>query len=269
MNNQVNVDDQNTQQIGKNSINPPVQIPKKAIMNYWMVSTVILFLVLIGSSFYTLRLMNKITGDNPNIEQTSTPTPTNNTTTITESTPTISSGSIYSNQKYYFSISAPDGFEIAESPFQFTSILNVMATNQIPIGQNSWEVYAKDNEIKIDLSVMKKDPKNDTWGWGSFNGSNDIYQKLASLAPEQNFEMRSNLFYSTGIKNVNGIIFQMFRTGPNIGYPSEYIDSVGAVAIVSDTTFYFSAQKGTNRTTEETKQALDKMLLTFKVLESN
>jgi len=49
MENQVNVGDQNTQQVGQNRINdPPVSsIPEKPKINYWMISTVVLIAVLL------------------------------------------------------------------------------------------------------------------------------------------------------------------------------------------------------------------------------
>lgn len=53
MENQINVSDQNTQQIGQNMSNQSVQIPEKPKINYWMISTIILAVLFFGiSSLY-------------------------------------------------------------------------------------------------------------------------------------------------------------------------------------------------------------------------
>ena len=60
MENQMKVGDQNTQQIGQNPINQPIQIPKKSKINYWMVSTVLLFIVLLaGGGWFVLNSKNE------------------------------------------------------------------------------------------------------------------------------------------------------------------------------------------------------------------
>ena len=48
MENQINVGDQNTQQIGQNP-NQPEQIPGKPKINYWMISTVVPILIFLGA----------------------------------------------------------------------------------------------------------------------------------------------------------------------------------------------------------------------------
>lgn len=48
MENQINVGDQNTQQIGQNPVSHPVQIPKKPKLNYWMISAGVLVLLVVG-----------------------------------------------------------------------------------------------------------------------------------------------------------------------------------------------------------------------------
>ncbi len=48
MKNQINVGDQNTQQIGQNPIKLSTQIQEKPKFNYWMVSTIILTVLLLG-----------------------------------------------------------------------------------------------------------------------------------------------------------------------------------------------------------------------------
>lgn len=52
MENQPNTDNQNAQQIGQNPVAQPVQIPEKPKVNYWIISTVILFVLLIAVSIF-------------------------------------------------------------------------------------------------------------------------------------------------------------------------------------------------------------------------
>ncbi|MBU1199936.1 hypothetical protein KJ953_00200 [Patescibacteria group bacterium] len=56
MENQINVGDQNTQQIGQNPVDQPLPIPEKPKVNYWMISTIVLLIVtVIGGTFYFLN----------------------------------------------------------------------------------------------------------------------------------------------------------------------------------------------------------------------
>ncbi|MBM3209022.1 hypothetical protein FJZ40_01905 [Candidatus Shapirobacteria bacterium] len=90
MENQINVGDQNTQQIGQNPVNqPPVpSVPKKQRLNYWMISTIILFAVLlVGSAFYFLNTRKEtnpsqdLPQSQPSIEPSATTLPTGSVTT--------------------------------------------------------------------------------------------------------------------------------------------------------------------------------------------
>lgn len=49
MENQVNVGDQNTQQVGQNSMGQPAQVPEKPKINYWMFSTFLFAFLLIAT----------------------------------------------------------------------------------------------------------------------------------------------------------------------------------------------------------------------------
>jgi hypothetical protein len=60
MENQINVGDQNTQQVGQNPVSQPVQIPEKPRINYWMISTIVLLIVAISGGFYIASLRNQI-----------------------------------------------------------------------------------------------------------------------------------------------------------------------------------------------------------------
>lgn len=92
MENQVNVGDQNTQQIGQNSINQPPPIPEKPRVNYWMISTVLFAFLFLGTLGWRVisPLQNNSGQKNifPSIQQPtsipSTPTATSNNSEETE-----------------------------------------------------------------------------------------------------------------------------------------------------------------------------------------
>ncbi|MBU1104502.1 hypothetical protein KJ664_01210 [Patescibacteria group bacterium] len=65
MENQINIGDQNAQQTGQNPVNQHVQIPEKSKINYWMISTIILVIVVLLGGFYILNLnKQKVENDN-------------------------------------------------------------------------------------------------------------------------------------------------------------------------------------------------------------
>ena len=57
MENQISVGDQNTQQIGKNPVSEPVQIPEKPRVNYWVITSVVfvVLLIVIALSWFLVR----------------------------------------------------------------------------------------------------------------------------------------------------------------------------------------------------------------------
>lgn len=59
MENQMNVSDQNTQQIGQNPVSQPVQTLMKSKINYWMISTLILLVILLISGVYAYTSRTK------------------------------------------------------------------------------------------------------------------------------------------------------------------------------------------------------------------
>ncbi|MBU1130917.1 hypothetical protein KJ840_02180 [Patescibacteria group bacterium] len=73
MENQINVGDQKTQQVGQNAVNQPVQNPEKPKLNFWMISTAVLgFLLLltISINFLGLRKTNQIAPPSPSASST-------------------------------------------------------------------------------------------------------------------------------------------------------------------------------------------------------
>lgn len=95
MENQTNVEDQNIQQIGQNPVNQPSisSSPEKPKINYWMISSILLLALLVGSiSFYFIKSSRqKVGNDNSLI-----PTPTTETTQSSSiTTPTESKGIVF------------------------------------------------------------------------------------------------------------------------------------------------------------------------------
>ena len=60
MENQINMGDQTTQQLGQNPVNQPVQIPGKPKVNYWMYVTIALVIVILFGGIYTLSLKKQL-----------------------------------------------------------------------------------------------------------------------------------------------------------------------------------------------------------------
>lgn len=99
MENQTNIGDQNAQQVGQNPTQPTTPIPEKPRLNYWMISTIVLVLLVIGfvGGYFYKSKSEKQTSF------ISQPTPSNNISTqptfepvATEQSPTTSSWKTYS-----------------------------------------------------------------------------------------------------------------------------------------------------------------------------
>lgn len=77
MENQINIGDKNTLQVGKNPVGQPVKIQGKPKVNYWMISTILLLVILLGwSGFYALNA-----GQQLKSQQATTEPPVKNTPT--------------------------------------------------------------------------------------------------------------------------------------------------------------------------------------------
>jgi len=114
MENQVNVNDQNSQQIGQNPISQPTEVQAKPKVNYWMIST-ILFAVLFLGTFVFFFVRNQKT-EEANISTpmsqsgiSSTPSVFPSPTSIPTEIPTISGLNLktYRNTKYGFELKYP------------------------------------------------------------------------------------------------------------------------------------------------------------------
>jgi len=86
MENQINAGDQNTQQIGQNPVSQPMQLMEKPKVNYWMIITFVLLIILVVGGMYTFNLAAKFS----NSKNANKISPTTNTeptpiTTVTAS----------------------------------------------------------------------------------------------------------------------------------------------------------------------------------------
>lgn len=117
MENQVNVGDQNSQQIGQNPVSQPVQIPDKPKINYWMISTLILFVVLVIGGLYTFSLRKKIPEEQNN-KQTRITTPTSSPVTTATNSPVVSPTATTSTCK---DISSLAGYQYCDGKSGFMS----------------------------------------------------------------------------------------------------------------------------------------------------
>jgi len=60
MENQNNTGAQNTQQVGQNPVSQPISLPEKPKVNYWMISTVLLLIILLASgAWFVLNTKNR------------------------------------------------------------------------------------------------------------------------------------------------------------------------------------------------------------------
>lgn len=89
MENQINVGDQNTQQIGPNPNNQNIQTPEKSGVNYWILSTLLLSAILIIGGFW-FALGQKIKNNTPFSQTGNTSTQVNRPTTASQQVNEIS-----------------------------------------------------------------------------------------------------------------------------------------------------------------------------------
>lgn len=122
MENQINVDDQNTQQIGQNPDVQPVQIPEKPKVNYLAVGAIILigFVLFVFGGYYLVKQSSKNRSLNQN-QTTPLPTSTENDATTNWRTYTDSEAGFslkYPNDYFIFQGDPSLGFFVATSPTQ-------------------------------------------------------------------------------------------------------------------------------------------------------
>ena len=182
MENQPIIDSQNTQQIGQNPINlPPVNsVPEKPKINYWIVSTVVLVVILLGVVVFLLvnRSQYKLTSSN---QAVSTPYPTDTTQDNIVSTPakwpkiTLTDTVVFIGLKYVLNLSAPTGNNIR--PFN-----NEITQNYKSIGQ---ALISPDNN-KLLFTAYGDPPQNGIQYIASLDGK--ILEKIDMAKVKSNFE---------------------------------------------------------------------------------
>jgi hypothetical protein len=75
MENQINVGDQNTQQIGQNPVSQTVQTSQKPRVNFWIISTVVVLFFLLLTALYSLYLKDKLTKNEEQLVSTNNAPP--------------------------------------------------------------------------------------------------------------------------------------------------------------------------------------------------
>lgn len=112
MENQKNIGNQNTQQIGQNPVNQPVQVPQKPKFNLRVFSIISLFLILVVFSTIYLYRQNFNSLKNKKSVDTSV---TENKVTGTNTSDTKVGWKAYNNPKFYYSFSYPSAYSLSES----------------------------------------------------------------------------------------------------------------------------------------------------------
>jgi len=86
MENQINMGSQNNQQIGQNPASQTEPIPEKPKINYWMISSVILAVILIIGGFYVPSIVKQSSKESSFTQQNPTVSPSNNSISIQPTT---------------------------------------------------------------------------------------------------------------------------------------------------------------------------------------
>lgn len=114
MENQVNIGDQNTQQIGQNPISQPMIPQEKSKLNYWMISTIVLIMILFLGGVYTLSLRSKSVENKQHLPSvTNNPLPT--ATTTPPLSDTTKNWKTYTNPNPKYTIKYPSGWQVDSS----------------------------------------------------------------------------------------------------------------------------------------------------------
>lgn len=119
MEDQPTINNQNTQQIGQNPINQPIQTPEKKI-NYWMVSTIVLSIILVIMGVYFLTIIKPwlFSGEKQQSQSNTTPlvviSPSPNPEVIKNEF-TCSTTQSYLSKHFNISFNCPSGYKIYES----------------------------------------------------------------------------------------------------------------------------------------------------------
>src|SRR3989338_4534575 len=112
MENQTNISDQNIQQVGQKLTSQSVQLPEKQKINFWAISTISLFLILVVLGGLYLYRLNFASLQNKKSVNTSV---TKNEDLRPDISNTKDGWKTYNNSKFYYSFSYPSDYSLAES----------------------------------------------------------------------------------------------------------------------------------------------------------
>ena len=167
----------------ENQINQPVQIPDKPKVNYWIVSTVVLLVILLGAIGFLLvnRNQYRLTSNNQKPPMTSTPYPTNAPQDNIVTTPTewpkvtLTDTVVFIGLKYILNLSAPTGNNIRSFNSEVTQ-------NYKSIGQ---ALISPDNN-KLLFTAYGDPPQSGIRYIASLDGK--ILEKIDMAKIKSNFE---------------------------------------------------------------------------------
>lgn len=139
MENQINVGDQNTQQIGQNPINQPpvISVPEKSKINFWIIPTILLFVVLVVAILFYFNfggIAKKLVVKEPI-------SPTDTIIISKSQKPTLKQLSVTAidadwsqlkNDKYHYQLNFPSTSKIAEDPDHVRVIYEDLSTGKSP-----------------------------------------------------------------------------------------------------------------------------------------
>lgn len=156
-------------QIGQNPVNQPVQIPEKSKINYWMIFTIVLVLILVISSLYTLNLKSQQVSDykpsiTPDNRRTTTPqTPSFVPTQEKELLPP-EAWNMYKDKNNVFTLKYPpflyetrDTYYAPDSGIKDAGALSSVIPYNV--GPN------KEDDLVIEMSIRPKPPRQTLDGY--------------------------------------------------------------------------------------------------------
>lgn len=182
MENQTNVGNQKIQQIEQNPVSQPVQIPEKPKVNYWMISTIILLVLLLGLGGFLLVNRDR-TASNSSTNNQETPTPASvnvrkyNIVDTSSKWPTVNLTDtvVFIGLKYVLNLSTPSGNNIRPFSIEVTN-------NYKSIGQ---ALVSPDNN-KLLFTAYGEPPQSGTQYLTSLDGK--ILEKIDMTKLKSNFE---------------------------------------------------------------------------------
>lgn len=237
MENQVSGNDQNTQQIGQNPINqsPINPVPEKPKVNYWIIATILLFVVLVMAGFFYFNfgeIEEKLIFKKSTSPYSDTiPKSQNPATKQLTIAPIDVDWKQLKNDKYHYQINFPATPRVVENPENIRIIYEDLSSGKSPF------------LASMDISLI-----------GLLN--EPIEQTASRIAPSEFFE-KTTMNGSQAIK---------------INYKNTYSDSpaisYGAILVRNSQNLNFLIRIDTN-VDSKYKELLEKSLQTFQFINQN